>query len=214
MFIQGQLSNSVPNARGTGSPNTLQLPLTEMGVSEVLPRYTALTWSGQVFSASVATAAAITAYSGAAAGTPQIAVYNPAGSGKNLVILSANYANVVAASAAGTATFGLYFGQTTAISAASNATPTNMVTLNTSGSVAKAYTNTALTGSTALSNVVPMGAYYWATAAGGVQLTAAAPSEIPGWLMIPPGSVVALGGNAALTSATWIGNLVWAELPV
>jgi hypothetical protein len=32
--------------------------------------------------------------------------------------------------------------------------------------------------------------------------------------MIPPGSMVALGGSSALTSATWIGNMIWAEIPI
>lgn len=215
MLVQGQVQSAVPAVRQTGNPNALQLQLGELGVSEVLPRYTALTWSGQVFSVSVAAAAAITAYSGGAAGTPQIAVWNPTGSGKNLVVLSANYANVVAASAAGTATWGLYYGPTAAITAAASATyPVSQITMTPAGSVAKAFVNTALTSSTALTNVIPFGAYYWATAAGGVQLTAAAPSEVPGYLMIPPGSMVALGGSAALTSATWQGNMIWAELPI
>jgi hypothetical protein len=163
----------------------------------------------------VATAAAITAYSGGAAGQPQIAVWNPTSSGKNLLVLAANYANVVAASAAGTVTWGLYYGPTANITAtASTAYPMNQLTLQSTGSVAKAYVNTALTSSTALTNVVPLGAYYWATAAGAVMASQTSPTEIPGWLLIPPGSMVALGGSAALTSATWQGNLVWAEIPV
>lgn len=215
MLIQGQVVNNIPAARASGQPNAMVAQLGELGVSEILPRYSALTWSGQVFSVSVAAAAAVTAYAGAAAGTPQIAVWNPAGSGKNLFVLSANYVNVVAASAAGTVTWGLYYGQTAAITATASSTfPVSQLTMASSGSVAKAYVNTALTSSTALSNVVPLGAYYWATAAGAAQLTAALASEIPGWLLVPPGSMVALGGSSALTSATWQGNMVWAEIPV
>lgn len=214
MLFQGQVQSNVPTSRASGQPNAVQLQLGELAVSEVLPRYTALTWSGQVFSVSVATAAAVTAFSGGAAGTPQIALYNPAGSGKNLVVLSANYANAVAASAAGTVAWGAYYGPTATITATANATPVNQLTLTSSGSVAKAYTNTALTGSTALTNVVPLGSYYWATAAGAVMASQTAPVEFPGYLVIPPGSVFALGGSAALTSATWIGNVVWAEIPV
>lgn len=214
MLIQGSVANSVPNSRASGQPNAVQLQLGELGVSEILPRYSAVTWSGQTFSVSVAAAAAITAYTGAAAGTPQIAVWNPAGSGKNLWVVFANFGSVVAASAAGTVTWGLYYGPTAAITAAASSTyPVSQATLVPSGSVAKAYVNAALTGSTALSNVIPMGSYYWATAAGATLVTGSV-QEIPGYLMIPPGAMVALGGSSALTSATWIGNLIWAELPV
>jgi hypothetical protein len=215
MLIQGQLSNAVPTARQPAGSSILQLPLGEAGVSEILPRYAALTWSGQVFSVSVPAAAAITAYSGGAGGTPQIAVWNPPGSGHNLAILLANYANVVAASAAGTVTWGLYYGPTANITGTASATyPINQLSLQSTGSVAKAYVNAALTSSTALTNVVPLGAYYWATAAGAVAASQASPVDFAGAILIPPGAMAALGGSAALTSATWQGNLIWAELPV
>lgn len=213
MLVQGTVSNNVPASRATGTPNLLQLQLGESAVSEVLPRYTALTWSGQVFSVSLATAAAITAYVGAAGGTPALAVWNPTGSGRNMVLLSAGFGNVVAASAAGTVSWTAYFGPTAAITQATLNPPTNMSTLNATGSVMKGYSNVALTSSTALTNVIPLGSYYWATAAGAA-LTQQSPIEIPGYVLIPPGSMVALGGSSALTSATWIANLTWAELPV
>jgi hypothetical protein len=214
MLVQGQVINNVPSTRASGSPNALQLQLGELGVSEVLPRFTALNWSGLVFSYSVSSAAAITAYTGGAAGQPQIAIFNPPGSGKNFVLLGANYGNVVAASAAGTVSWGLWFGQTALTSVAQTVFATNNLNLNSTGSAAKVYANTALTGSTALTNVLPLGSYYWATAAGAALVTQASPIELPGAIIIPPGSMAALGGSAALTSATWIGNLTWAELPV
>lgn len=214
MLIQGQIANTVPAARQTGSPNLAQLPLGEIAVSEVLPRYAALAWSGQVFSVSVAAAAAITAYVGAAGGTPQIAVFNPSGSGKNLVILAANYGSIVAASAAGTVTWGLYWGPTAAITQATLSPPVNALTGLATGSVAKGFSAVALTTSTALTNVMPIGSYYWATAAGAALVTQASPVEIPGYIIVPPGSMAAIGGSSALTSATWISNLTWAEIPV
>jgi uncharacterized membrane protein YqgA involved in biofilm formation len=172
------------------------------------------TYRGNVFSLSVATAAAITAFTGGAAGTPQIALWNPSGSGRNAVIISANYGNAVAASAAGTVAWGLYFGQTAAITQATTTAPTSMVTLATGGSVMTGFRNVALTSSTALSNVIPIGSYYWATAAGAALVTSAGEVELKGKLIIPPGAVVALGGSSALTSATWIGSLVWEEVPL
>lgn len=212
--FQLQPVTAVPNAKVTGNPNALAERLGEAPVSEWLPRYSAMSWSGYTYSLSVSAAAAITAYIGAAGGTPQIAVWNPAGSGKNLWPIAGNFGNVVAASAAGTAAWALWYGQTAAITQATLTTPTNQLTLNASGSVAKGYTNIALTASTALANLVPLGSYYWATAAGAALVTPAAPIEIPGYVCIPPGSMMALGGSAALTSATWTGALIWLELPI
>ena len=182
-------------------------------VSELHAPYYEQTYRGNVYTLSVVTAAAITAYVGAAAGTPMLAVWNPAGSGKNIVVLQANVANAVAASAAGTAAFGLYYGVTAAITQATITYPTHALTQLATNSVAFGFRNVALTASTAATNVLPMGSYYWATAAGAIQTPNAA-VEPKGSILIPPGSYVALGGSSALTSATWIGSLSWEEIPV
>lgn len=182
-------------------------------VSELHGRYYETNYRGNVFLLSVSTAAAVTAYTGAAGGTPMIGVFNPVGSGKNLVILKASFANVVSASAAGTVTFGLYFGTTATITQATTTTPWSMVTQQQSGSIATGFRNVALTSGSAASNVIALGSYYWATAAGAA-LVSGGPVDLEGALIIPPGSYVALGGSAALTSATWIGSLQWEEVPV
>lgn len=187
--------------------------LGDLVVQQLHPRYYETTYRGNSYVISVSTAAAVTAYSGGAAGTPMLAFYNPVGSGRNGVITKSSFANVVAASAAGTATFGLYFGQTAAITQATTVAPTNCVTLAASGSVMTGYRNVALTSGTAATNVVALGSYYWATAAGAV-VSSIAPVDLEGSIIIPPGSYVALGGSAALTSATWIGSLQWEEVPV
>lgn len=182
-------------------------------VSELHGRYYETNYRGNVFLLSVSTAAAVTAYTGAAGGTPMIGVFNPVGSGKNLVILKASFANVVSASAAGTVTFGLYFGTTATITQATTTTPWSMSTQLQSGSVATGFRNVALTSGSAASNVIALGSYYWATAAGAA-LVSGGPVDLEGSLIIPPGSYVALGGSAALTSATWIGSIMWEEVPV
>lgn len=182
--------------------------------SELHPRYYEMAYRNQVFGTSVVTAAAITAFTGGAAGTPQIAVWNPSGSGKNVIIISASVANVVAASAAGTVAWGIYFGPTAAITQATVTAPTNMASQVAAGSVATAFKNVALTSGTAAANVIALGSYYWATAAGAAQVAGWGEADIGGKLVIPPGSYAALGGSSALTSATWIGTMIWAESPV
>ena len=73
---------------------------------------------------------------------------------------------VLISSGAGTVTWGLYYGPTVAPTQTTLSYPVNNLTLNKVGSVSQCFTNVALTSSTALSNVYPLGQYYWATAAG------------------------------------------------
>jgi hypothetical protein len=214
MLIQGQVGPAAVQSLSSGTnPTIRQGQLGDVIVSELHGRYYEQSYRGSVYSLSVSTAAAITAYVGAAAGTPQIAVFNPVGSGKNLAILQASYNNVVAASGAGTVAWGLWFGPTVAPTAATNAVATNMATLQKAGSSALCWTNTALTSSTALLNQYPVGFYYWATAAGALA-PAMMIAEPAGSIIVPPGCMFALGGTAALTSATWTGNVTWEEVPI
>lgn len=182
-------------------------------VSELHGRYYETTYRGNGFLLSVSTAAAVTAYAGAAAGTPMLALFNPVGSGKNAVLTKVAIGNVVAASAAGTVAFGLYFGTTAAITQATTVAPWAMNSQLQSGSVMTGFRNVALTSGSAASNVIPVATYYWATAAGAALVTGG-PIDLEGSIIIPPGSYVALGGSAALTSATWIGSMQWEEVPV
>jgi hypothetical protein len=181
--------------------------------SQLHPVYYETNYRGNMFLLSVSTAAAVTAYTGAAAGTPMLCVFNPVGSGKNAVITKASIGNVVAASAAGTVAFGLYMGTTAAITQATTVAPWSMSTQLQSGSVVTGFRNVALTSGSAATNVIPIASYYWATAAGAAQVTGG-PIDLEGSVIIPPGSYAALGGSAALTSATWIGSLQWIEVPV
>lgn len=182
-------------------------------VSELHARYYETNYRGNKFVLSVSTAAAITAYTGAAGGTPMIGVFNPTGSGKNLVVSKVSIGNVVAASAAGTVAWGLYFGTTATITQATTTVPWSLSTQLQSGSVATGFRNVALTSGSAASNVIALGSYYWATQAGVADIFNNA-IDLEGALIIPPGAYVALGGSSALTSATWIGSLMWEEVPV
>lgn len=183
----------------------------ETRVADRHARYQEAIMRGSVFSLGVSTAAAITAYVGAAAGTPQVAIWNPAGSGVNAVIWLANFGNVVAASGAGSVNWGLWYGVTAAITQATTVAPVNQLS-SAGGSKLTGFTAHALTASTALTNLVSLGSYYWATAAGAFQ--APGLTFIDGAVVVPPGSMAALGGSAALTSATWVSSLVWEEVSI
>lgn len=214
MLIQGQVGPSSTQSVTPGAtPAVRQGQLGDVIVTELHGRYYEQAYRGNLFTLSVSTAAAITAYVGAAAGQPMLAVYNPANSGRNLVPIQAGFNNVVAASGAGTVSFALWYGPTAAITQTTLTQPVNNATLNRVGSVTQSFTNVALTSSTALTNAYPLGFYYWATAAGAFQ-SASNFVDINGSFICPPGTMMALGGSAALTSATWIGSLTWEEVPI
>jgi hypothetical protein len=164
--------------------------------------------SGNTFSVSVSGGAA-TAYTGGAGGTPFISVYNPVGSGKLFSVVSVGIASRVAASAAGTVTFNLWGGPSVAPTGTASV-PINMATLQAGGSSSRASSNAATTSSTAIALVRPLGAYYWATAAGA--FLAPMYFDIAGSVVCAPGNLVALGGTAALTSATYDVTMVWEEI--
>lgn len=198
-------SNAVMNARAG--------QLGDVIMSELHGRYYETTYRSNSFLLSVSTAAAVTAYSGGAAGTPMLALFNPVGSGRNAVLNKISVGNAASASAAGTVSFALYFGATATITQATTVTPWNMATQLQSGSVMTGFRNVALTSGSAATNAIALASYYWATAAGAALVTNGV-FDLEGAIIIPPGSYAALGGSAALTGATWIGSMQWEEVPV
>jgi hypothetical protein len=210
MLLQG---NQGQTGKQVGQNLTVGLgELSEVLVSELQPRFYEQAYRGQTFVASVA-AAAGTAYTGAAGGTPLIAVWNPASSGKNLVLLRAGVAIVVGGSAAGFTPFRLYGGATAAITQATVLTPTNTGSLVASGSVAKAFANVATTSSTALTFLESVGNHAWYSGVG-VIVSPPMEWEHAGSILVPPGSMLALGAVTIPTSMTNDAWLVWSEVAI
>ncbi len=181
-----------------------------MGVSATHGRYQEAVARGNVFYLN-ATAAAPTAYVGASGGSPLLALMNPFTGTKNLVLLGVMIANRVASSAAGTVGFNLW-GGVSVLPTGTKTNPVNMLTLNSAGSAVTGFVNTATTGSTAITQIMPLATYYWATAAAAFMTPAF--FDIAGMVMVVPGNLIALGATAALTSATWDVTLVWEEIPL
>lgn len=206
--LQGQVG--IVTAADASVPNLRQGRSGELNVGDAHGRYNETVARGNAYSLSVAAGAA-TAFTGGAAGTPLLGIYNPTGSGKNLVVLAVGIANRVAASAAGTATFNVF----AAVSAAPTGTltvPRNQLTLQQSGSVALGVVNTAATSTGATNLILPLGSYYWATAAGAINNSVM--YEPAGLLVVAPGNFLAFGSSAALTSATWDASLIWEEVNI
>jgi len=182
-------------------------------VSELQPRYYEQAYRGQTYFISVA-AAAGTAYTGAAGGTPLVGIWNPANSGKNLVLLQASVGVVAAGSGVGNTQFRLYGGATATLTG-TLVSPVSTLTFNSTGggSVARAISNAATTSSTALTYIMTIGNYYWATAAG-AYLSAPIIYDCSGALIIPPGSMLALGAVTIPTSMTNDAFLMWSEVAI
>lgn len=157
----------------------------------------------------VVNAGAATAFTGGAGGTPFISIYNPVGSGKVGVILEIGITPRVAASAAGTVGVNLWGGVSVANTGTATA-PTNMYTLQAGGSVMTGSSNAATTSTTAVALVLPVATYYWATAAASNIGTTFV--DIGGSVVCAPGNLIALGGTAALTSATYDVSMIWEEV--
>jgi hypothetical protein len=197
---------------GDGSIQPLRLARTgALVTTDAHARFQEAVLRGNVYYVSVS-AATPTAYAGAAAGTPLLAIYNPTGTPKVLVPLAVGIANDAAASAAGVVAFKLWNGAPVVQGTGTKTVPTNALTQAGSGSVAAAYVNTVLTGQTgALSLSLPVASYYWATAASA--FFAAELFMIEGLAPVIPTQQLALGATAALTSATWSAALYWEEVP-
>lgn len=209
MEITGSVSR-VTRTLGDGADSAIQLLRGgELAATPTHAKYQEAVLRGGVYFLS-GSALAPTAYVGAAGGTPLLALHNPANSGKNLVLLAMSVANRVAASAAGTVSFGVWGGPSV-IPTGTQTTPTNMMSLAATGAAAKGFANAALTGSTALNLLMSPTTYYWATAAGAIfgQMY----THFEGLIIIAPGNQVAMGATSALTSATWDVSLIWDEIP-
>lgn len=197
-----QISTGIPRSRVAGIPNQLCERLGENPVTQWLPRLYAMGWSGVIWSGANQAAQAVsvalaTTYTG-------IGIYNPPGSGVNLIPLKVKYA--LSAAPAAPATIGLLgcWAATGAVTAQTTAlTRQNGIIGNTStgqGIVLSAATITTPTwieqladGFTAATLPAPGGPWY-----------------MDGHLSVAPGGFLGVG---ALTAVTGLGSIFWAELP-
>jgi hypothetical protein len=159
----------------------------------------------------------------AAAATPMLGVWNPAGSGKNLVIAQAAieaYINTVTTPTS----FGAFVWYVSLNNGAisTGLTPFNSATLAAASTGTKGFAGaTALTG---LSNVftalevADLQAGGQAIAYGTIGNTSIVPNmasvqNFDGQLIVPPGAVLALYNTGASTTFSYTGRLVWEEIP-
>lgn len=153
--------------------------------------------------------------------TPIIGLWNPVGTGKNLVVLQVRVQLIANAVTTFTGPGALMWATSVSQSAISTGiTPLNRLSLAASGSVAKGYANTALTGLSG-SLVVQEAAGLFSfsnnfsnalTAAGQATAGGGGIDNVDGAIILVPGSVLALLGTTTPSSVSAASSILWEEV--
>jgi hypothetical protein len=205
--FQLQPVTAVPASRVSGNPNALAERLGETPVSEWLPRYAALAWSGQVFYGANTAAQALSVASTTFTG---LAVGNPTGSGHNLVIIDVTCVQAaVGANAVMTPKLG--YAATVALTSTNTTGPKGSPTLvgTTGGSTATVGSSATL--GAAPTMIRPLMGLQWITAGTGMW-NLYTKDEVAGAIIIPPGQMLTL--DALTAAVTVVASCTWAELPI
>jgi hypothetical protein len=198
-----------PLTGGSGSPSPFTAsPTGAQRVTDAHARYYEAVMRGNVYFTSIASGSP-TAYVGAAGGTPLLAVHNPTGSKRLLVLLAATGLIRVTATGAGTTDLALWAGASV-VPTGTQTSPKNALTFA-SGGVGLGFSNAALTSSTALNLALALNGYYWATAAGAYANQGFI--DLAGLIVLAPGMQAAIGATVVPTSTTWDASLWWEEVP-
>jgi hypothetical protein len=213
MLLQTQAGGLPTSRQVAGTPNVPGGSFGEILVSEQNPVYYQLLKAGKVVSLAVA-GANPSAFTGGAAGTPLLGLYNPAGSGVDLVVLQAR-TNIRYTGSAAAAGFGLNFYGVNQGGVAVTGTQTqarNLYSQAATGSVAWGMVNTANTAALASSLILPGPSIGNVAAAAGLNAGLFV-DDIKGAIIVAPGCYLAYGAALALTAGLIDAALIWAEVP-
>lgn len=156
-----------------------------------------------------------TAYAGAAAGTPLLAIYNPTNSGKDISILQSSIGILTEGTGMAAQAFEYWIGVPSAIGTGALSLPTNMYTQKTGGSISSCFANVALTAQAGtlvfLRAIVSIGVTPGTTATkdvvNGVDL-------VDGAIVISPGTLLVIGAAGTGTAAKIDASIIWEEIPL
>lgn len=184
-------------------------------VQELHGRYYEATYRGAIFTCSTAAAGVtLTATSlsplAAGTGTPIVGLFNPQGSGKNLVINKLSVAVITSSASTGNIVWNYAVNQT--ITAAANGTINSNFIGGAAASVVKAYVNTATTGSTAGIMFRPAFQLQFITAAG--ESVGTCEQDLNGDIVVPPGGYIALANGVSNTTTVLSAGITWEEVLV
>lgn len=207
--IAGQVQKGIfPSlASGSSSQPLTQGQYAEAMVSELNARYANLVLTGQVFGVTFASGA-VAAASATATGTA--ALFNPAGSGLNLVLLAVNVPTITFTAGTTGAGFGLQLvGNQTPTTVTAGNVAQNLLVGASRVSVAKTFIAGTLVGASTVIGY-GLGGAYLDLAAGNAYAT---PYDIGGAVIIAPNSGVCLVSTGTLTVSA-APSFMWAELPI
>lgn len=221
-----QVRGPIWGATGTPAPFT-SAPSGGQRVVDAHSRFMDAALGGRLFSAGMTLTsisnATFTTGTLTATCTPIIGLWNPANSGKYLVVLQARLQLVTTALSTPTGPGGLVWATSASQSAISTGiTPLSRLSLSASGAVGKGFANTALTGLSG-SLVVqeasgfttyPINATAAETAAGFMPAAPGGIDHIDGGFVIPPGGVIALLATTTPVAISAASSILWEEVPV
>jgi hypothetical protein len=223
----GQVGEQALSSGSTGAA-VRQGQTGELVVQELHGRFYEQNYRGRIFSDGMGltgiNAATYTTATLGATVTPVVGVWNPQGSGVNVVIIEASLGVAMTALQA-TGPGGFAWATSTgnaAITAATN-TPLSRKTLALGGAQARGLTNVAPTGLTnnlvvrfgsALQGGSALAFAFLATAAGMQTQGLGAKELFDGSLIVPPGGVLALLATTTPVAHSAVSGLVWEEVPI
>lgn len=212
MLIQGQ-AGSLPSTRqSAGTPNAPSGTFGELYDSSLAPDYYALSKAGRTF---VVTGAAAnpTAFTGGAAGTPLIGLFNPVASGVDLVILQARVGIRTTGTVAGTLDFAFWGVNQGGVAVTGTQTAArNTYSLAATGGVGYAMVNVANTAALASALISPSFSL-GAVGATATLIPGVFVDDVKGAIVVAPGCYLAFGSTSALTGGSLDVGLMWSEIP-
>jgi hypothetical protein len=208
-----QLQSGPTSRQITGQVTAPAGSFGELLDSRLMPDYYNLVKSGKLFTSSIA-AVNPTAFTGAAAGTPVIGLFNPVGSGVDLVLVDVAVGIRTTGTAAVTVDFNHWAVNQGGIAVTGALTaPRQLYSLAATGSVTNAMQNTVNTAALASFLLRPSMSVglTGVTATPNVQLLR---DEVKGSIVIAPGCYYAFGASASTTAASIDAAIIWAEVAV
>lgn len=226
MQLQGLVG---PQVLSDGAPGTARVgKLGDVVVSELHGRFYEQNYRGNLYAGGITALTSInnatfTVGTLTASCTPIIGLWNPIGSGVNMVPLQASLGiTLTAATATGGAPFVWAFGFSSVLLTLGT-TPFNRKTGQAAGSVGKDMSGIALTGLTpslvvrfgsALGGGISGNFSFVGTAVGDFTTQQAAVENFDGSLFVPPGGVLALLATTTPVAHSAVSSILWEEVAI
>lgn len=196
--IQQVNDGSITTARGDKQGNTT--------VSEANPRYYENNYRGQVFFAANTAAQALSVASSTYTG---LAVANPAGSGRNLVLLDVSFG--LQTLQTGFTAVVLGYAATVALTTGNSSGPGGLSAICGAGSASVAKVGASATLGAAPTIMRVLAGAQWVTT-GTTSNIQIVKDDVGGAVIVPPGQLICI--EAITTAVTGLAHMTWLELPI